>query len=69
MPYSCSLVSFSFQKLKMAPEEGKVIPVRVAVRLRPLSAKEMREGCQECIDVISDSPQVIYLPLFFWFCS
>lgn len=45
----------------MASEEGssdKVIPVRVVVRVRPLSAKEIREGCQECIDITHDSPQV-----------
>ncbi|MPC11635.1 Chromosome-associated kinesin KIF4A [Portunus trituberculatus] len=39
---------------------GKVIPVRVAVRLRPLSVREIREGCQESIDITHDSPQVSY---------
>ena len=59
----------------MTSEEGgtgKVIPVRVAVRLRPLSVREIREGCQESIDITHDSPQVsnvttsfMFLTLFF----
>lgn len=51
----------------MASEEGsggKVIPVRVVVRVRPLSAKEIREGCQECVDITHDSPQVTFLSPF-----
>ncbi|KAK4297569.1 hypothetical protein Pmani_030022 [Petrolisthes manimaculis] len=43
----------------MGEESGKVIPVRVAVRLRPLNTKELREGCQECIEITQDSPQVV----------
>lgn len=57
----------------MGSEEGsggKVIPVRVAVRLRPLSSREIREGCQECIDVTHDSPQVSYATFHvLCFCS
>ena len=58
----------------MANDEGsggKVIPVRVAVRLRPLSTREIREGCQECIDITHDSPQVsnVTLVLFFFLTS
>ncbi|XP_066943400.1 chromosome-associated kinesin KIF4A-like [Macrobrachium rosenbergii] len=44
----------------MANEHAnKVIPVRVAVRIRPLVPKEIREGCQECIDVIDGSSQIV----------
>ncbi|KAK3859333.1 hypothetical protein Pcinc_034550 [Petrolisthes cinctipes] len=43
----------------MGEESDKVIPVRVAVRLRPLNTKELREGCQECIEITNDSPQVV----------
>nr|XP_045595024.1 chromosome-associated kinesin KIF4A-like [Procambarus clarkii] len=55
--------STSSQKRKMMKmEEGacaKVIPVRVAVRIRPLNGRETREGCQECLDVADNSPQII----------
>ncbi|XP_068231625.1 chromosome-associated kinesin KIF4-like [Palaemon carinicauda] len=45
----------------MANEENgsKVIPVRVAVRIRPLVTKEVREGCQECLDVSDGSSQIV----------
>ncbi|KAL3183179.1 hypothetical protein MRX96_006943 [Rhipicephalus microplus] len=33
-------------------ESGKVIPVRVAVRSRPLVSKELIEGCQTCTRTI-----------------
>ncbi|XP_076467729.1 chromosome-associated kinesin KIF4A-like isoform X3 [Babylonia areolata] len=38
---------------------GKVIPVRVALRARPLIPREMNEGCQTCLWYNSDEPQVI----------
>ncbi|KAK7067055.1 Chromosome-associated kinesin kif4a [Halocaridina rubra] len=45
----------------MGSEEasGKVIPVRVAVRIRPLVPRETQEGCQECIDVTEGEPQIV----------
>ncbi|KAL5012399.1 hypothetical protein ScPMuIL_010950 [Solemya velum] len=39
--------------------EGKVIPVRVAVRCRPLIQKEKDEGCQQCLHFIPNEPQVV----------
>lgn len=41
------------------PEEDKVIPVRVALRCRPLINKEVLEGCQSCIRFIPNEPQVV----------
>ncbi|XP_067121658.1 chromosome-associated kinesin KIF4 [Centruroides vittatus] len=41
------------------PEEDKVIPVRVALRCRPLINKEILEGCQSCIRFIPNEPQVV----------
>ena len=38
---------------------GKVIPVKVALRCRPLIAKEKIEGCQMCVQFIPDEPQII----------
>ncbi|XP_027230346.2 chromosome-associated kinesin KIF4-like isoform X2 [Penaeus vannamei] len=38
---------------------SKVIPVRVAVRVRPMLPKELREGCQECIDLTPGESQVV----------
>ncbi|XP_069130864.1 chromosome-associated kinesin KIF4A-like [Argopecten irradians] len=37
----------------------KVIPVRVAVRCRPLIQKEENEGCQVCVQFTKDEPQII----------
>ncbi|XP_070197100.1 chromosome-associated kinesin KIF4-like isoform X2 [Littorina saxatilis] len=37
---------------------GKVIPVQVALRARPLIAKEENEGCQTCLWFTPDEPQV-----------
>ena len=36
----------------------KVIPVKVAVRVRPLVPKEVREGCQPALEVVEGEPQV-----------
>jgi len=36
----------------------KVIPVRVAIRIRPLNSKELAEGAQKCVNKISGQPQV-----------
>lgn len=38
---------------------GKVIPVRVALRARPLILKEENEGCQTCLWFNSNEPQVV----------
>lgn len=37
----------------------KTIPVRVALRIRPLLPKEIGEGCQECINITPGEPQVV----------
>ncbi|KAG7321201.1 hypothetical protein KOW79_015616 [Hemibagrus wyckioides] len=60
--------SFSFESggrlykvssLSMTKEEDKVIPVRVALRCRPLVAKELNEGCQSCLTFVPGEPQVV----------
>lgn len=38
---------------------GKVIPVRVALRARPLISKEENEGCQSCLWFNPSEPQVV----------
>lgn len=42
----------------MANEDAKVIPVRVALRCRPLVPKEVNEGCQCCLTFVPGEPQV-----------
>ena len=37
----------------------KVIPVKVAVRVRPLNEKETSEGCQTALEQVEGEPQVI----------
>ena len=37
----------------------KVIPVKVAVRARPLIPKEEREGCTTCLQFVAEEPQLI----------
>ena len=37
----------------------KVIPVKVALRIRPLISKETNDGCRECVEVVPNEPQVI----------
>lgn len=37
---------------------GKVIPVRVALRTRPLLQHELSEGAKECLTFIQDAQQV-----------
>ena len=39
--------------------EDKVIPVRVALRCRPLISRESAEGCQVCLQFVESEPQVI----------
>jgi len=39
--------------------EGKVIPVKVAVRSRPMVEKEVNEGCQSNIMFVPDEPQLV----------
>ncbi|XP_019391798.1 PREDICTED: chromosome-associated kinesin KIF4A [Crocodylus porosus] len=43
----------------MVKEEEKGIPVRVALRCRPLVMKEISEGCQMCLSFVPGEPQVI----------
>uniref|UniRef100_H3CZM4 Kinesin family member 4 n=1 Tax=Tetraodon nigroviridis TaxID=99883 RepID=H3CZM4_TETNG len=43
----------------MSQEDVKVIPVRVALRCRPLVPKEINEGCQCCLTFVPGEPQVI----------
>ncbi|XP_067853165.1 kinesin family member 4 [Heptranchias perlo] len=43
----------------MVREEEKVIPVRVALRCRPLVRKEIDEGCQTCLTFTPGEPQVL----------
>ncbi|KAG5843203.1 hypothetical protein ANANG_G00148260 [Anguilla anguilla] len=43
----------------MSKEEEKGIPVRVALRCRPLVPKEVNEGCQTCLTFVPGEPQVI----------
>uniref|UniRef100_A0A8D0L229 Kinesin family member 4A n=1 Tax=Sphenodon punctatus TaxID=8508 RepID=A0A8D0L229_SPHPU len=43
----------------MTKEDEKVIPVRVALRCRPLVPKEINEGCQMCLSFVPGEPQVI----------
>ncbi|KAM9333403.1 kinesin family member 4 [Pholidichthys leucotaenia] len=43
----------------MTSEDAKVIPVRVALRCRPLVPKEINEGCQSCLTFAPGEPQVI----------
>ncbi|XP_041525951.1 chromosome-associated kinesin KIF4-like [Microtus oregoni] len=40
-------------------EEVKGIPVRVALRCRPLVSKEISEGCQMCLSFVPGEPQVM----------
>lgn len=40
-------------------DDEKVIPVRVALRCRPLVPKEINEGCQSCLTFVAGQPQVI----------
>ncbi|NWI69507.1 KIF4 protein, partial [Todus mexicanus] len=43
----------------MVREEEKGIPVRVALRCRPLVPKETSEGCQTCLSFVPGEPQVV----------
>ncbi|KAM6116971.1 chromosome-associated kinesin KIF4A [Pterocles gutturalis] len=43
----------------MVREDAKVIPVRVALRCRPLVPKETSEGCQTCLSFVPGEPQVV----------
>ena len=38
--------------------DDKIIPVKVAVRIRPISKKEKNEGCQTALEVVENEPQV-----------
>ena len=41
-----------------------MIPVKVAVRIRPISKKETNEGCQTALELVDGEPQVLFT-LFF----
>jgi len=43
----------------MAASDDKVIPVKVALRIRPISTKESREGCQTALELVENEPQVL----------
>ncbi|NXG73574.1 KIF4 protein, partial [Baryphthengus martii] len=43
----------------MVREDDKGIPVRVALRCRPLVPKETGEGCQMCLSFVPGEPQVV----------
>ncbi|KAG1937120.1 kinesin-like protein KIN-4C [Pimephales promelas] len=43
----------------MTKEDERAIPVRVALRCRPLVPKEINEGCQCCLNFVPGEPQVI----------
>ena len=47
--------------------DDKIIPVRVAVRIRPINRKENNEGCQIALDVVENEPQVGKLIKFIYF--
>ena len=49
-------IPISDPKFKMG--EDKVIPVKVAVRIRPLNDKEHGEGCQAVLEQVKGEPQV-----------
>lgn len=36
----------------------KVIPVKVALRIRPLVPRELADACAECLRTLDDTPQV-----------
>ena len=36
----------------------KVIPVKVALRIRPLVPKELADACAECLRTLGEIPQV-----------
>ncbi|XP_007507670.1 chromosome-associated kinesin KIF4A isoform X2 [Monodelphis domestica] len=40
-------------------EEVKGIPVKVALRCRPLLPRELEEGCQTCLSFVPGEPQVV----------
>ena len=44
----------------------KVIPVKVAVRIRPLNEKENNEGCQAALEQVEGEPQVLTAALTFY---
>ncbi|RNA15856.1 chromosome-associated kinesin KIF4A, partial [Brachionus plicatilis] len=37
----------------------KAIPVKVALRIRPLNQREKNDACSECLRTISNEPQII----------
>ncbi|KAJ6653097.1 hypothetical protein lerEdw1_010183 [Lerista edwardsae] len=47
------------KKITMSKDEDRGIPVKVALRCRPLVAKEVSEGCQMCLSFVPGEQQVI----------
>jgi kinesin family protein 4/21/27 len=43
----------------MATGSDKIIPVKVALRIRPLVKREIEDACTECLRTINGEPQVI----------
>ena len=50
--------SLNLSVLFLTMGEDKVIPVKVAVRIRPLNDKEHGEGCQAVLEQVKGEPQV-----------
>jgi hypothetical protein len=51
----------------------KVIPVKVALRIRPLVPRELAEACDECLRTLGDMPQVSIfgdelIEIIYYFC-
>ena len=49
----------------MGDRGEKVIPVKVAVRSRPLLQWELDDGCRDCVDFIHEACQVRNIIIFF----
>ena len=47
-----------YPELNMGEDMDKAIPVKVAVKIRPLNDKEHREGCQAVLEQVKGEPQV-----------
>lgn len=43
----------------------KVIPVKVALRIRPLVSREKADACTECLRTV-DSTQVLFKKIYFF---
>ena len=59
--YNCATCANITEVIRERKMGDKVIPVKVAVRVRPLVPKEVREGCQAALEVVEGEPQVVVL--------